>query len=104
MDTVEGIMPIEPAPAVPLYDEFLHPFGRLFEGIADLDAHLADLDAGVAFELDRADVDTPIEVDAVVADDGAVTLTSAPPTQHVETTYMPVFHRVRMTVAVDALG
>ena len=104
MDAVEGIMPIETAPAVPLYDEFLHPFGRLFEGIADLDAHLAEPEAGVAFVLDRADVATPIEVDAIVGEDGAVTLTSAPPTQHVETTYMPVLHRVRMTVAVDALG
>ena len=85
-----------------MLDEFLHPCARLFEDIADLDAHLVDHDLGVAMEMERADVSTPIELDVAVEDDGRVTLITAPPTQHVETTYMPVLHRVRMVVTADA--
>ena len=87
-----------------IFDEWLHPFARIFEGLADLDAHMADddLGLGLAMHMERADLDLPVELDAEVAEDGAVSLTSAPPTQHVETTYMPVFHRLRLVVAVDA--
>jgi hypothetical protein len=85
-------------------DEFLHPFHALFAGLADLDADLVDDDAGVRMTMERAKIDLPIELSVTVDDAGAVTLVSAPPTQHVATTWMPVFHRIHLTVAADARG
>ncbi len=82
-------------------DEYLHPFSTLCVGIADLDAELVDSDFGVAMRLERATLDLPIELDVRSGDDGRVEIISAPPTQHVETTYMPVFHRIRLTVTAD---
>jgi hypothetical protein len=84
-----------------LDDEYLHPFSRLFEGIADLDAALVDEEFGAAFLLDEAIVELPIELSIGVTDQGTVALATAPPTQHVETTYMPVFHQIRLSVRSD---
>ena len=83
---------------VPSLDEFLHPFDDLFAGLADLDGALHDDVLGVAMHVERVLVDLPVELDVSVAEDGRVTMLSAPPTQHVETTWMPVLHRIRMTL------
>ena len=87
-----------------LDDEYLHPFSRLFESLADLDAMFVDEELGAAFLLDEAIVELPIELSIGVTDRGTVALASAPPTQHVETTYMPVFHHIRLTVRSDGDG
>ena len=85
-------------------EEYLHPVALLFEGFADLDGRLADDLLGVAMHVEEIKVDLPIELDAAAYEDGRVELVSAPPTQHVETTFMPVFHRLRLTVAPDGDG
>jgi 2,3-bisphosphoglycerate-dependent phosphoglycerate mutase len=48
-----------------------------------------------------ARLDLPIELDVGVTDEGTVALAGAPPTQHVETTYMPVFHRISLSIRAD---
>ncbi len=85
-------------------DVYLHPFEALFAGLDDLDADLVDEELGVRMLLEEATVDTPIELDASVDEQGRVVLASAPPTQHVETTWMPVFHRLRLRVTADEPG
>jgi hypothetical protein len=82
-------------------DEYLHPFSTLCVGIADLDAELVHDDFGVAMRLEQAKVDLPIELDVYTTPDGRVEIASSPPTQQIETTYMPVFHRIRLTVTAD---
>ncbi len=89
---------------MPLDGDWLQPFETIFAGIADFDAALRDDRLGVAMRIQRAVVETPIELGVLVDPDGAVTLTGAPPTQHVETTVMPVFHGIRMTVTADGDG
>ena len=86
---------------MPLEWDWLQPFETVFAGIADLDAGLFDPSLGVGMYMERAAVDTPIEVDVLVDEDGGVTLVGAPPTQHVETTYMPVFHKIRLVVTAE---
>jgi hypothetical protein len=85
-------------------DEYLHPFSSLFEGLADVDASLVDDEAGLRMSMESARLDLPIELDVRVGENGRVVLASAPPTQQVKTTWMPVFHRIRLTVAPDARG
>jgi hypothetical protein len=45
-------------------------------------------------------VDLPFELD-LVQSDGAWQLDAAPPTQWIETTVMPVWHRIRLRVTLD---
>jgi hypothetical protein len=65
---------------------------------------LLDPEMGFGMRLARAAIDTPIELDVLVGDDGGVSIVGAPPTQHVETTYMPVFHHIDLVVTADGDG
>jgi hypothetical protein len=84
-----------------LDDEYLHPFAQLFSGLADVEAQFADPETRTAMRITGVAVDLPIELTIGVTDAGTVALASAPPTQQVSTTYMPVFHRVRIAIAAD---
>jgi hypothetical protein len=81
-------------------DEFLGPFATLVECLGDLEV-VVDPVTGDGMRVERAVLDLPIELDVGVDDDGVVVLATAPPTQHVETTIMPVFHQVRIEIGVD---
>ena len=83
-------------------DEHLHPFQSLFTGLADLEARMSAPELGVAMQVERAAFDLPVELHVEVGDDGDVRLIGAPPTQQVETSWMPVFHQIRLTVERDA--
>jgi hypothetical protein len=84
--------------------EWLQPFEAVFTGAADLDVGLVEPALGLGMRMERAAIDTPIELDVLVEDDGTVSLVGAPPTQHVETTYMPVFHHIDLVVTADGDG
>jgi hypothetical protein len=80
-------------------DEELPPFTALLRGLADIgDAFAADPSG---LRLDRARVRLPIELHVEVGGDGAVRLIGAPPTQHVGTTWMPVWHTMTLEVGPD---
>lgn len=49
-------------------------------------------------EVERLDVDLPVEMDVTALADTVARVGVGPPTQWVETTVMPVFHRLRLTV------
>lgn len=82
-------------------EEFLHPVSATFASLADLDGRLVDDELGISMHVEEVKLELPIELDVAVEEDGRVLLASAPPTQHVETTYMPVFHQLRLTVTPD---
>lgn len=86
---------------MPLKWDWLQPFEAVFTGIADLDQSMFDPDTGLCMQVERASIDTPVELDVCVDENGAVSILGAPPTQHVETTYMPVFHQIEITVTAD---
>ena len=83
-------------------DEELPPFTAVFEGLAAV-GEAVDAGAG-AVELERARVELPVELHVEVDDHGRVRLIAAPPTQHVTTTWMPVWHRMAVEVRADARG
>ena len=43
-------------------------------------------------------VDLPVELEILVDDSGAVRLAGSPPTQYTQTTIMPVFHQMTLSV------
>ena len=58
------------------------------------------LNPGLFLAVSEIKVDLPFELD-LVQDSNTWRLDAAPPTQWIETTVMPVWHRVRMTVSLD---
>ncbi len=61
--------------------------------------HDASIDAEM-FYVDSIQLELPFELD-LVQENGVWQIDAAPPTQIVDTTVMPVLHRVRMTVSLD---
>lgn len=54
----------------------------------------------VMFAVGEIKADMPFELD-VLQEQGVWQLDAAPPTQKIETTVMPVFHRLRIRVSLD---
>ena len=51
-----------------------------------------------AMQVERLDVDLPVEMDVTALGETVARVGMGPPTQWVKTTVMPVFHRMRLTV------
>lgn len=86
---------IDPADRLPSIAEFL---GELAGAVsADDDVDVAEQEAVFVSEIK---LDLPFELN-LLEESGAWQLDAAPPTQKIETTVMPVWHRVRLTVAVN---
>lgn len=43
-------------------------------------------------------IELPFEMDTLVEESGRVRLAGGPPTQYTDTTFLPIFHRIRLTV------
>ena len=54
-------------------------------------------DLGVHMYIERFSVESPIELDLRVGDDGAVDIGSVPPLYRVNTTFRPSYHQIRFT-------
>lgn len=78
-------------PGDPLFDPAV---ADTLEGF--LDAVTGDIPAGM--ELARLEVAVPVEL-RTGASDGRLSL--RPPSQHIETSIMPVWHQLRFTVELD---
>lgn len=78
------------------WDSSLGPLADLVGGCAEaIDATEGSID------LERLVVETPIELRTVPAADGTVSVGVAPPRQALETTVMPVLHRLRVVVVAQ---
>ena len=78
-------------------------FGILGD-VSEFVVSLADLAADRTGErtiIDSVTVDLPVELAVTVGSDGRVELGSGPPTQRVETSFMPVFHRMKVKVVAQ---
>lgn len=49
--------------------------------------------------VERLEIELPFEMDVTVDGSGRVGLAGGPPTQYTETTFMPVFHMVKLAVS-----
>lgn len=56
-------------------------------------------DATQDMHIDELTFDLPVELEPTVAEGLVTTLGASPPTQIIATTVMPVFHRLRVTLA-----
>ena len=79
-------------------DEAFLPLAAFFEEMAGLEGTVQDAAAGVAMTVEAAEVSLPIELDLTVEAGGTVALGAVPPLYYVETTIMPVFHQITLTL------
>ena len=78
------------------WDSPLGALGELVEACAEGFEATAS-----SVSLTRLIVESPIELQSHVQPDGTVALAVAPPRQPMETTVMPVLHRIRIDVMAD---
>ena len=63
---------------------------------------LEELENGYLDELpEDVEMSIPIQLDLHVNDDGRVTIGGSPPLFYVDTTVMPVFHQLKVTINVN---
>jgi hypothetical protein len=79
-------------------DEALVPLRDLVEGLVIEGGQIEDEQLGVSMSIESIKLDLPVELDIFTDDNGQVIIGGAPPTQHTETSIMPVFHQLKMTV------
>ena len=84
---------IDPSDRLPALSEFLAELA----GAASVDADFAGEET---IWISEIKIDLPIELN-LLEELGAWQLDASPPTQKIETTVMPVWHRVRLRVAVN---
>ncbi len=73
-------------------------FAGTIQQLADLTDRLEDPGTGQTLEIEQVKVNLPIELNVSITDEDTITLFSSPPTQTVETTVLPVFHRMKLTI------
>jgi hypothetical protein len=85
-------------------DEALLPMYQHLQGFVDINGVISDDFAGVKMELEEVEIESPIQLQIIVQENGAVTLGSSPPVYYVETGVMPVFHQIKVkAVKTDSL-
>ncbi len=82
-------------------NEILIPFADMVQQLVDYGEPLEDPLSERTMAIERVKVDLPVEINVLVDDDGQASLKSNAPTQNTETTIMPVFHRLKLTVELD---
>ncbi|MGK7953860.1 MAG: hypothetical protein AB4063_01120 [Crocosphaera sp.] len=82
-------------------NEILIPFADMVQQLVDYGEPLEDPFSNQTMMIEKVKVDMPVEIKVLVEDDGVTTIKSNAPTQSMETTIMPVFHRMRLTVELE---
>ena len=82
-------------------NKILIPFAEMLQQLVDYGEPLEDPLSDRAMMIEKVKVEMPVEFQVLVEDDETTTLKSNAPTQSTETTIMPVFHRMKLTVELD---
>jgi hypothetical protein len=83
-------------------DEAFVPLHEMVLGMAARGDIRSDA-LGIHMYIDGFAIETPIELDVVVGDDGAVTLGSVPPLYRVDTSLRPAYHQIRFTAQLGEM-
>lgn len=85
-----------------LLDQRLLPIADMMVMLGEVDGMVQDEAWGMGMSIESVEIDLPIELDIMTDDQGKLVLGSAPPTQTVETSFMPVFHRVKVGITIQS--
>ncbi|HEX7645554.1 MAG TPA: hypothetical protein VF472_25400 [Burkholderiaceae bacterium] len=82
-------------------DEAFLPFSALIAGAQALPGDLVDESAGVRSHVTQCRVEMPIELDVTRDGDGRLQIGSVPPLYRTETSFLPSFHRITVTICLE---
>lgn len=94
-----GETPVTDTPGV--IDEAMLEMSEFVAQMTAVDGYLFDEEWQVATRLEDVEMSIPVQLDLHVADDGLVTIGGSPPLFYINTTVMPVFHQLRVTISVN---
>jgi hypothetical protein len=76
-------------------DEAFVPLSRLLADLGSPPGDLVDEDAGVHTYVTRLEIDSPVELEVGLDEEGRMSIGSTPPLYDVDTSLRPSYHRVR---------
>lgn len=82
-------------------DEAFLPFSALIARAQALPDELVDDAAGVRSHVTQCRVEMPIELDITRDHDGHLQIGSIPPLYRTETSFLPSFHRMTVTICLE---
>ena len=86
-------------------DEAVAPFNVFIQAMSvATTAAVSGSEHVPSFWVEKLEIELPFEMDVLVEVDGRVRLAGGPPTQYTETTIMPVFHQIKVSVTGDING
>ncbi|MFZ6012343.1 MAG: hypothetical protein ACOYXT_18515 [Bacteroidota bacterium] len=83
-----------------LIDPKLVPIAEMITSLSELEGAVEDEGWGLKMSIEEIEIEMPMEFDIMTDDLGNLVLGSAPPTQTIETSYMPVFHKVKLGIKI----
>lgn len=84
-------------------DDALAPFSAYIASLLAIPDPSVDESTGQSLYVESLRLSMPFEMDTF-SDGTRVLLAGGPPTQYTETTIMPVFHQLRVTIEADPLS
>jgi hypothetical protein len=84
-----------------MLDEAFMPFQQIIERMLDFGGDLVDEEAGVHSYIYECEIDSPVELNVVRDEEGALRIGTTPPLYYVDTSIRPSFHRLRFTAHIS---
>jgi len=82
-------------------DEAMLEMAEFVSQMTEVEGYLIDPENEIAMKLEEVKLSIPIELDLLVAEDGSVILGGSPPLYYTETTILPVFHQLNVTIKIE---
>ncbi|MEM9820552.1 MAG: hypothetical protein AAF985_05750 [Bacteroidota bacterium] len=81
-------------------DEDFLGFSEFVEQLASVDGKVSGIEAdeAISMEIETVKMGLPFQMDIAVAEDGTVALGGVPPLYYTETSFMPAFHQIEITL------
>lgn len=79
-------------------DLYLPFFQHIREMMPVEDCIVIDEEKGILTYPEKVEISTPLEMEIVANDDGEIQVGSAPPMYYANTSLLPVFHHLRITI------
>ncbi len=76
-------------------DEAFLPFQDILKQMLSFSGDVVDEELGIHSYITECEIDSPVELDVVIDEQGALKIGSTPPLYYVDTTFRPSFHRLR---------
>ncbi len=87
-----------------MIDEAFMPFQQIIEKMLAFGGEIVDDEAGVRSYIYKCEIESPVELDVVRDDKGALHIGSTPPLYYVDTSIRPSFHRLKFTAQLSEVS